>query len=54
MPEPGKSEFWLKKGPFTAVSRMENASIMTAIRGSITLRFGLESTLESSLHMRWF
>ena len=49
-----KTEFWLKKCRGGAVSRVENASITTAALGSITLRFGLESTSESSPQMRYF
>ena len=37
------SRFWLKKRTERAVSRMENASITTAVCGSITSRFGLKS-----------
>jgi hypothetical protein len=33
---------------------MENVSITTGVRGSITLRFGLESTLDSSPQTPWF
>jgi hypothetical protein len=48
------SRFWLKKRTERAVSRMENASITTAVCGSITCRSRLKSMPKFSLQVLWF